>query len=142
MLHAICIPLSAYPSCLQATLASLVDQNPSQMVPQVSFQHSSTRPWAGTALPASLRSPLLQTTGKDRFRCFVLFILRERMRKNNRNYIFNLKVENIHVVLQRTPASSKCWQSVVSGSYVQLIRLYSAPVQDRLSSQMGPVPCP
>ena len=56
------IPLAAYPNCLQATLASLVDQSSSQMVPQVSFQHSSTRPWAGTELPASLRSPLLQTT--------------------------------------------------------------------------------
>ena len=31
------IPLSENPSCLQATLASLVDQNPSQMVPQVSL---------------------------------------------------------------------------------------------------------
>ena len=33
----VCIPLSANPSCLQATLASLVDQNPSQMVPQISL---------------------------------------------------------------------------------------------------------
>ena len=34
------------------------------MVPQVSFQHSSTRPWAAIELPASLRSPLLQYTEK------------------------------------------------------------------------------
>jgi len=50
------------PSCLQATLASLVDHKPSQTVPHVSFQHSSTRPCLGTSVPTSLRSPLLQTT--------------------------------------------------------------------------------
>jgi len=50
------------PSCLQATLASLVDHEPSHTVPHVSFQHTSTRPCLGTELPTSLRSPLLQTT--------------------------------------------------------------------------------
>jgi len=50
------------PSCLQATLASFVDHEPSHTVPQVSFQHTSTRPCLGTELPNSLRSPLLQTT--------------------------------------------------------------------------------
>ena len=50
------------PSCLQATLASLVDHEPSHTVPQVSFQHTSTRPCLGTELPTSLRSPLLQRT--------------------------------------------------------------------------------
>ena len=49
------------PSCLQATLASLVDHRPSQTVPQVSFQQISTRPCLGTALPTSLMSPLSQT---------------------------------------------------------------------------------
>ena len=56
------IPSDANPSCLQATLASNVDQKPSQIVPQVSFQHSSTRPSSSELPPASLRSPLLHTT--------------------------------------------------------------------------------
>ena len=41
------IPLAAYFSCLQATLASLVDQNPSQMVPR---SHSSIAPLTGLEL--------------------------------------------------------------------------------------------
>ena len=59
----IVLPVSKNPSCLQATLASLVDQNPSQMVPQVSFQHSSTRPSYILLPPISLMSPLLQRSG-------------------------------------------------------------------------------
>jgi hypothetical protein len=56
-------PAGEYPSCLQATLASLVDQKPSQTVPHVSFQQSSTRPSSSVLPPRSLRSPLLQSTG-------------------------------------------------------------------------------
>ena len=56
------VPSGANPSCLQATLASKVDQKPSQMVPQVSFQQSSTRPSSSVLPPRSLRSPLLQST--------------------------------------------------------------------------------
>ena len=61
------LPSGANPSCLQATLASKVDQKPSQMVPQVSFQQSSTRPSSSVFPPASLRSPLPQRTKDENF---------------------------------------------------------------------------
>ena len=39
------IPYGEYPSCLHTTLASLLSQKSSQMVPQVSLTHTSTLPY-------------------------------------------------------------------------------------------------
>ena len=41
----ILIPYGEYPSCLQITLASLLSQKSSQMVPQVPLTHTSTLPY-------------------------------------------------------------------------------------------------
>ena len=57
-----CIPLVEYPSCLQATCASNPDHNPSQIVPQVSFQQISTRPSNAVVPLTSLISPFWHST--------------------------------------------------------------------------------
>ena len=58
----IALPVLKNPSCLQATLASLIDQDSSQTVPQVSFQQTSTRPSYIVDPPTSLMSPFSQRT--------------------------------------------------------------------------------
>ena len=56
------LPVVEYPSCLQATCASNPDQKSSHTVPQVSFQHTSTRPSYWFVPPTSLMSPFWQST--------------------------------------------------------------------------------
>ena len=56
------IPVAENPSCLQATLASFVDQNPSQMVPHVSLKQISTRPSYRSAPPTNRISESLHRT--------------------------------------------------------------------------------
>ena len=56
------IPYGEYPSCLHTTLASLLSQKLSQMVPQVSLMHTSTLPWSGRVEPARRISPGVQYT--------------------------------------------------------------------------------
>ena len=57
------LPEGENPSCLQATVASKVDQKSSHTVPQTSFQQISTRPSYGVVPPTSLMSPSSQTPG-------------------------------------------------------------------------------
>ena len=58
-------PESAYPSCLQTTLASLPLQKSSQTVPQALALHTSTRPSIWLTPPTSLTSPSTQTRGGE-----------------------------------------------------------------------------
>ena len=60
MCYSLGIPSAEKPSCLHTTLVSLVSQKSSQMVPQVSFTHTSTLPRKGSELPARRTSPLWQ----------------------------------------------------------------------------------
>ena len=54
------VPVSLNPSCLHATLASLVDQKSSQTVPQLLLLQISTRPSRLFAPSLSLISPCVQ----------------------------------------------------------------------------------
>ena len=58
------IPYGEYPSCLHTTLASLLSQKSSQMVPQVPLTHTSTLPWRGIEEPARRISPCVQCTAQ------------------------------------------------------------------------------
>ena len=119
------LPAGANPSCLQATLASKVDQKPSQMVPQVSFQQSSTRPSSSVFPPASLRSPLLQMTMKN---------------INEMTIINHFLICSSPVTLQVTPASLEWVHVVVSLLKPQSTNRPSSLVHTILVPQMGPVP--
>ena len=59
------IPFLEYPSCPQATCASNPDQNPSHMVPQVSFQQISKRPSNAVVPFTSLMSAFWHSTVSD-----------------------------------------------------------------------------
>ena len=54
------VPVSLNPSCLHATLASLVDQKSSQTVPQLLLLQISTRPSRLFAPSLSLMAPCVQ----------------------------------------------------------------------------------
>ena len=60
------IPYGEYPSCLHTTLASLLSQKSSQMVPQVPLTHTSTLPRCSLTLPESRTSPFVQDTLNDK----------------------------------------------------------------------------
>ena len=72
LIHFVCrldlyiyIPFLEYPNCPQATCASNPDQNPSQIVPQVSFQQISKRPSNAVVPFTSLMSPFWHSTVSD-----------------------------------------------------------------------------
>ena len=53
-------PAAGKPSCLQTTIASLISQKVSHMVPHAPLEHSSTRPSIVVVPFTSLKSPVAQ----------------------------------------------------------------------------------
>lgn len=121
------IPESLKPSCLHATLASLVDQESSQTVPQTLLLQTSTRPSRLFAPSLSLIAPCVQAIRE----------LKSKELTSISQYI--LVVAGWHL----TPASSE-WPQLCTPTplLVQSQSLGSNPVHATLSKRMGPVPWP
>ena len=60
-IKALSLPKGEYPSCLHTTLASMLSQKSSQMVPQVPLTHTSTLPMFLMEFPLIRRSPCGQS---------------------------------------------------------------------------------
>ena len=140
------------PSCLQATIASLVSQKSLHTVPHCPWRHTSTRPSSFELFlpPTSRISVLLQAATADIWRDNI-FILATghsygtyQWLQSNYNILVSMHTQTQYTTVlcgQNTPASSWWPQSwIPTLLWVHSSRFVSCPLQLTSSKKMGPVP--
>ena len=154
------IPYGEYPSCLHTTLASLLSQKSSQMVPQVSLTHTSTLPnlWYRLS-PTSWRCPSLQGALKmcnvfvSLVNCLALSLSRntsivKKIGTEGYSFLSCLHITNWFstnyylLPLQITEASRLCPQAPDELECTQSSRVASTPEQPKFLKCIGPYPWP
>ena len=127
------IPVPEYPSCLQATLASLAPKASSQTVPQAFPLQTSIRPSRAVVPPTRRIAPWAQTAKGGRMK-----------HHNNYESYYGIDLRDgvpVPPGWHLTPASSK-WMQLwePTGLEGQSASRLSVPLHPTLSRRIGPVP--
>ena len=146
----IVLPYGEYPSCLHTTLASLLSQKSSQMVPQVPLIHTSTLPTLSELLTPLMRTdsskqlPVgeVETTHNpqttlDNIRHTQLLVENKQLSLTDKWYWIQ------YIPWHCTPASSEWEHEKIPFIYkLHSVSEDSSPVQWALPIRIGPDPCP
>lgn len=110
-----------YPSCVQATPASMLPQRSSQTVPHACLLQISTLPSRALLPPWSLISPLLQTTAKNQHNESIVYVV-----LSNRSTILTLtgnsNILTVGTIVNTNGASWTIEEWALSTNTLQIIQ--------------------